>query len=295
MVRRLAYSASEREHWVSSAGGLVGILAVLWVSHIWLGGHGGVLAIASMGASAVLLFAAPHGALSQPWPVLGGHLVSALVGVTCARWLGGEPMLAASLAVALAIAAMYSLRCLHPPGGATALYAVLGGDAVHALGYGYLFSPVLLNVVVLLAVAVAFNYPFAWRRYPQCWHRRSGVTEPAEESMIPHSSLVYALSQLDTFVDVSEDDLQRIYQLALAGQPQPANEIASQLANLSRRVESAGSRLAGAFTHQAGSSDDGLADTQSGRLNPASPASRPPGRRRAEPARQAGLCTFPRS
>lgn len=234
MVRKLAYSVSEREHWVSSVGGLVGILAVLWVSHFWLGGHGGVLAIASMGASAVLLFAAPHGALSQPWPVLGGHLASALVGVTCARWLGGEPMLAASLAVALAIAAMYSLRCLHPPGGATALYAVLGGDAVHALGYGYVFSPVLLNVVVLLAVAVAFNYPFAWRRYPQCWHRRSDVSEPVEESMIPHSSLVYALSQLDTFVDVSEDDLQRIYKLALAGQPQPTREIAPQLANLSR-------------------------------------------------------------
>lgn len=220
MVRKLAYSVSEREHWISAMGGLVGILAVLWVGHIWLDGHGGVLAIASMGASAVLLFAAPHGTLSQPWPVFGGHLVSALIGVACARWLGAEPMLAASLAVALSIAAMYGLRCLHPPGGATALYAVLGGDAVHALGYGYVLSPVLLNVVVLLAVAVAFNYPFAWRRYPQCWHRRTQETvEPARESMIPHSNLVYALSQIDTFVDVSEEDLQRIYALALAGQP----------------------------------------------------------------------------
>ena len=217
MVRRLAYSVSEREHWISAAGGLAGILAVLWSSHWLLGsGEGSVLIIASMGASAVLLFAAPHGALSQPWPVLGGHLVSALIGVACARWLGAEPMLAASLAVALAIAAMYSLRCLHPPGGATALSAVLGGESVHALGYGYLFSPVLLNVVVLLAVAVAFNYPFAWRRYPQRWLRRAQpAAESAEESMIPHSSLVYALSQIDTFVDVSEDDLQRIYALAL--------------------------------------------------------------------------------
>ena len=216
MVRKLAYSVSEREHWISAAGGLIGILAALWTSHFWLDGHGGVLAIASMGASAVLLFAAPHGALSQPWPVLGGHAVSALIGVACARWLGSEPMLAASMAVALSIAAMYSLRCLHPPGGATALYAVLGGETVHALGYGYLFSPVLLNVVVLLAVAVAFNYPFAWRRYPQCWHRRAQASAaPVEESMIPHSSLVYALSQIDTFVDVSEEDLQRIYALAL--------------------------------------------------------------------------------
>ena len=227
MVRRLAYSVSEREHWISAFGGLVGILAVMWVSHVGLGGHGGALALGSMGASAVLLFAAPHGALSQPWPVLGGHLVSALVGVTCARWLGSEPMLAASLAVALAIAAMYSLRCLHPPGGATAMYAVLGGETVHALGYGYLFSPVLLNVVVLLAVA--FNYPFAWRRYPQCWHRRSQTSDaPAGESMIPHSNLVYALSQLDTFVDVSEEDLQRIYALALSGQSRSTPVTATQ-------------------------------------------------------------------
>ncbi|HWR76602.1 MAG TPA: HPP family protein [Thiobacillus sp.] len=223
MVRKLAYSASEREHWISAAGGLIGILAVLWSSHLWIDGHGGMLAIASMGASAVLLFAAPHGAMSQPWPVLGGHLVSALIGVTCARWLGGEPMLAASLAVALSIAVMYSLRCLHPPGGATALFAVLGGESVHALGYGYLFSPVLLNIIVLVSVAVLFNYPFAWRRYPQSWHRRTqAVVMPAEKSMIPHSSLVYALSQIDTFVDISEDDLQRIYALALGEQPQPA-------------------------------------------------------------------------
>jgi len=235
MVRRLAYSVSEREHWISAAGGLLGILAVLWTSHFWLDGHGGVLAIASMGASAVLLFAAPHGAMSQPWPVLGGHLVSALIGVTCARWLGGEPMLAASLAVALSIAAMYGLRCLHPPGGATALYAVLGGETVHALGYGYLFSPVLLNIVVLVTVAVVFNYPFDWRRYPQSWHQRTKpVAMTAEKSMIPHSSLVYALSQIDTFVDISEDDLQRIYALALAGQPQPAPEATSQPAEAVR-------------------------------------------------------------
>ena len=239
MGGKLAYSVSEREHWISAGGGLLGILAVLWVSHFWMGGHGGVLAVASMGASAVLLFAAPHGALSQPWPVLGGNVVSALIGVTCARWLGAEPMLAASLAVALSIAAMYSLRCLHPPGGATALYAVLGGETVHALGYGYVFSPVLLNVVVLLAVAVVFNYPFAWRRYPQCWHRAS--TQPdvpvdpvgaaQEKFMIPHSSLVYALSQLDTFVDVSEEDLLRIYALALAhAHPHQAETLPMRLA-----------------------------------------------------------------
>jgi len=231
MVRKIAYSVSEREHWVSAGGGLLGLLAVVWVSHIYLGAYAGGLVVASMGASAVLLFAAPHGAMSQPWSVLGGHLMSALAGVTCQRWLGAEPVLAASMAVAMAIFAMYTLRCLHPPGGATALYAVMGGDAVHALGYGYVFDPVLLNVAVLLTVAIAYNYPFAWRRYPQVWHRKTveAASAPAhqqaeEKAMIPHSDLVYALSQLDTFIDVSEEDLQRIYALALGHHHNPAPE-----------------------------------------------------------------------
>jgi len=215
MVRKLAYSVSEREQWISATGGLLGILAILLAGQFLPGNHGHALIIASLGASAVLLFAAPHGALSQPWPVLGGHMISALIGVSCARWLGGELMLAAALAVALSIAAMYSLRCLHPPGGATALYAVIGGETVHTIGYGYLLNPVLTNVIIILAVAVAYNYPFAWRRYPQSWcHRKQDPA--AEKCMIPHSRLVYALSQIDTFVDISEEDLQRIYALALA-------------------------------------------------------------------------------
>ncbi|MHB1145138.1 MAG: HPP family protein [Thiobacillus sp.] len=223
MVRKLAYSVSEREHWISASGGLLGMLAVWWISDLLLDSQGAVLVATSMGSTAVMLFAAPHGPMSQPWPLIGGHLVSALTGVACVQWLGSEHVLTAPLVVGLAIAAMYSLRCLHPPGGATALGAVLGGEPVHALGYSYVFSPVLLNSLVILAVAVAFNYPFAWRRYPQSWHRRlQASAAPAEESMIPHSSLVYALSQIDTFVDVSEEDLQRIYALALGPHPAPA-------------------------------------------------------------------------
>lgn len=222
---RLAYVTSEREHWISAAGGLIGILAMLWTSHALLGEHAGLFAVASMGASAVLLFAAPHGALSQPWPVLGGHLISAAIGVACAQ-LVPDPLIAASLAVALAIAAMYATRCLHPPGGATAFFAVMGGEPILALGWHYLFVPVLLNVVLLLIVAVIFNYPFAWRRYPQAWWQEAcgcdpddaACEAPGEKCLIPHSALVYALSQIDTFVDVSEEDLQRIYALALDAQ-----------------------------------------------------------------------------
>lgn len=218
---KIAYTVSEREHWISAAGGLLAIVALLWVGDWANGAHGGVMTTASMGASVILLFAAPHGAMSQPWAVFGGHLISALIGVACARWLGAEPILAGSLAVALSLAAMYSLRCLHPPGGATALYAVLGGPAVQSLGFAYVLSPVLLDVAVLLGVAVIFNYPFAWRRYPQVWFALKD--HPARQpDMIPHSNLVYALAELDTFVDISEEDLQRIYTLAMHGQQHPA-------------------------------------------------------------------------
>ena len=68
--------------------------------------------------------------------------------------------------MALAIGAMHYLRCIHPPGGATALSAVLGGPAIEALGLQFILTPVLLNVIVILTVAVLYNYLFYWRRYP---------------------------------------------------------------------------------------------------------------------------------
>ncbi len=232
MVRKLAYSVSEREHWISATGGLLGMLAVWWAGNLLLDSHAAVLVATSMGSTAVLVFASPHGPMSQPWPLVGGHVVSALVGVACMQWLGHDLMLAAGFAVGLSIAAMYSLRCLHPPGGATALYAVMGGDAVHALGYGYALNPVLLNALVILAVAVAYNYPFAWRRYPQGWARHR--TPKPEKAMIPHSRLVYALSQIDTFVDISEEDLQRIYELAMRDEAAPEHRAEALAAQSTR-------------------------------------------------------------
>jgi len=152
--------ATHTEKWLSTAGGLAGILGVALISQSQLGLAGSASIIASMGSSAVLLFAVPHGPLSQPWSVFGGHLVSAIVGVTCVKLIP-VPMLAAAIAVALAIGAMHYLRCIHPPGGATALGAVLGGDAVHQLGYQFVITPVMLNALTILLVALLFNAPFA--------------------------------------------------------------------------------------------------------------------------------------
>ena len=104
------------ERLVSAMGGFIGIFLVYGLSQHFLAAPDAPLMVASMGASAVLLFALPHGPLSQPWPLLGGHTLSALIGVSCAKFLPDQ-MLAAACAVALSIAMMQFLRCLHPPGG----------------------------------------------------------------------------------------------------------------------------------------------------------------------------------
>src|SRR5690606_34695683 len=112
--------------------------------------------IAPMGASSVLLFAVPSSPLAQPWSVIAGNTIAALIGVSCAKVVG-QPILAAGLAASLAIAAMFAFRFIHPPSGAVALTAVLGGPAVYELGYGFVLVPVALNSVLLLLTALVFN------------------------------------------------------------------------------------------------------------------------------------------
>jgi CBS domain-containing membrane protein len=221
-LRRFAGIGANRtghlEKWVSGAGGLTGILGVMLVSQAYLGMGGSAGLVASMGASAVLLFAVPHGPLSQPWAVFGGHLVSATIGVSCGM-LHTDPIIASALAVALAISAMYYLRCIHPPGGATALTAVAGGDAVHALGFHYVLTPVLLNVCVILLVAILFNWPFPWRRYPAVWAQRRNRPAAPEankqfEKSFTHAELASAAGTLDPSLGISKDMLDTLCSLA---------------------------------------------------------------------------------
>lgn len=197
-------AVSWKEKLVSVLGGIVSILLVVWISQDTLHLSGASMLIASMGASAVLLFAVPHGQLSQPWPVIAGHGFSALMGVTCARFIPNTP-LAAACAVGLAIGVMHQLKCIHPPGGATALTAVIGGPKVQALGYHFVWSPVLLNAVAMVSIAVAFNLMFRWRRYPAYLNRAPHSPEFTPE--ISHEAVVAALRQLDSFVDITEEDL----------------------------------------------------------------------------------------
>lgn len=207
--------ASHAEKLISSVGGFLGILVTIFVTTWFTGAGSLVYIVPSMGATAVLLFAVPHGALAQPWNVLGGHLTSALIGVACAQWIP-QISIAAAAAVGISVAAMYYLRCIHPPGGATALAAVIGGDSIQQLGYHYLLTPVLLNVAAILGVAVLFNALFQWRRYPAALMHtaKASPRPPLDYAPVDHADLVYALSQIDSFIDVTEDDLLKIYQLA---------------------------------------------------------------------------------
>lgn len=140
-----------------SLGAIVGLLITGFVCQMAFGSIGDLPAlVAPMGASTVLLFAAPQSPLARPWCCIGGNTSSALVGVTCAAWIG-DPLIAAAVACGLAIGLMISLGCLHPPGGAVALTAVIGGPSIHAMGYGFAIWPVAVNSLLLLAAALAFN------------------------------------------------------------------------------------------------------------------------------------------
>jgi len=197
------------ERFFSAIGALLGIAGCWGISLYFVGPQSTPLIIAAVGAGAVLLFAVPGGPLSQPWPALGGYLVSAIVGVTCAQWISAT-WLAASLAVGLAILVMHYTRCLHPPGGATALVAVIGGPDVHALGYAYVLEPVMLNALTLFGVALLFNNIVTHRRYPAAWGRTLAAPPQVSASGILPEHVRAALTDMDMVEDVSEEDLLNI-------------------------------------------------------------------------------------
>jgi CBS-domain-containing membrane protein len=128
-----------------------------------------LMVIGSFGASAVLVYGAIRSPLAQPRNLVGGHIISALIGVTCCKLFPDQPWLASSLAVATAIAAMHATKTLHPPGGATALIAVIGSAKIHALGYLYVFIPVGIGALVMLVIALFINNIPAKRSYPEFW------------------------------------------------------------------------------------------------------------------------------
>ncbi len=201
-----------RELGRSSLGALLGLaltaLITGWILHDPLAT---LLLIAPMGASSVLLFAVPASPLAQPWSIIGGNLLAALIGVACHRWIPSA-VLSAALAGALAIAAMLALRCLHPPSGAVALTAVLVGRAIHQLGFAYALYPVALNTLLLLGTALAFN-PLFGRRYPHAGSARVPSPQPlpqAHTTGFSAEDLDLVLRRHREVLDISRDDLEDI-------------------------------------------------------------------------------------
>ena len=200
-------------------GTLIAIFLTSIVTRLALGpGTSLPMLIAPMGASAVLLFALPSSPLAQPWSLIGGNIVSASVGVACAALLGNTPA-AAALAVAVSIGAMFALRCLHPPGGAIALTAVLGGPAIHAAGFQFVLTPVAVNSLLMLLVAVVFNNATR-RRYP---HRAQAETAnkhktadapPGARLGFTSQDLDDVIKQYNEVLDVDRDDLGSLFMQA---------------------------------------------------------------------------------
>ncbi len=153
-------------------GAFLGILLVSVIGRCLAStGTTNLFLIGSFGASAVLIYGAPMAEFSQPRNLVGGHVISAIVGVTVFTFLGDRTILAGPTAVSLAIVAMHFTRTLHPPGGATALIAIIGGGKIHSLGYLYVLSPVLIGAILMLLVALLVNNMSSnpKRHYPVYW------------------------------------------------------------------------------------------------------------------------------
>jgi CBS domain-containing membrane protein len=208
-------TASGREQLRAGIGAIVGLMLTGFMSYFLFNGKSGMaFLVAPMGASSVLLFGVPASPLAQPWSVFGGNVVSALVGVTCAQAID-NPMLAAPMAGGLAILCMFLMRCLHPPGGAVALTAVLAGPAVHAAGYEFAFVQVGLNTALMVFAALAYNN-LTGRRYP---HTQQSSMQPVHDTHdpLPTERVGFTRADLDAVLksygqvlDVSRDDLEDI-------------------------------------------------------------------------------------
>ncbi len=155
-----------KENFWSFLGSFIGIGIIAFLQNLYFTEHDNLFLIGSFGASCVLIYGVIQSPLAQPRNLIGGHLVSAIIGVTVCKLLPDVLWLTAPLAVSLSIIAMQYTKTLHPPGGATALIAVTGSAKIKALGYFYVFFPVLTGVIILLLIALVVNNLTANRKYP---------------------------------------------------------------------------------------------------------------------------------
>ncbi|WP_304896823.1 HPP family protein [Methylicorpusculum sp.] len=193
------------------------ILLVSWVTRYFSPSSVSPIIVASMGASAVILFIIPNSPLAQPWPLVGGQLVSALAGM-CSAQIIPDTVLASACAVAGSVLLMLLLRCLHPPGAATALTPVMAGDSITSLGYGFVLMPVGLNVVIMLILAIAFNRWLLGHSYPvHSQHliskkvRLNPIVVEQQRTGFSEQDMEQALENMDAFMDVTAADLSKLF------------------------------------------------------------------------------------
>lgn len=154
------------EHFWSFIGAFTGIGLIAFLQSYQLSEHENIFLIGSLGASSVLIYGAIQSPLAQPRNLIGGHFISALIGVTVFKIFPNIVWITAPLAVSLSIVLMQMTKTLHPPGGATALIAIIGSEKVKSLGYWYAFSPILSGAIILYIVALIFNNITPNRKYP---------------------------------------------------------------------------------------------------------------------------------
>lgn len=155
-----------REHFWAFLGSFIGIGTIAFLQSKSFSSTDNLILIGSFGASSVLVYGVIQSPLAQPRNLVGGHLISAVIGVSVYRFLPDIIWLTAPLAVSLSIVLMQVTKTLHPPGGATALIAVIGSEKIKSLGYLYVLSPVLSGALILLLVALIFNNITSKRNYP---------------------------------------------------------------------------------------------------------------------------------
>jgi len=207
--------ANLRDRMIACFGALLGICLTGFITAAILGKSIALpIIVAPIGASAVLIFAVPASPLAQPWSIIGGNVISALVGITVMQFVDNQ-LLAIGLGVGLAIAAMSFSRCLHPPGGAAALTAIIGGPAVTDLGYQFALIPVGLNSAMLVILGIAFHkltrrkYPHVPTTVPVNTHKTSDL--PASLRVGFNSDDVSkALETIDETFDIDPSDLDRL-------------------------------------------------------------------------------------
>jgi CBS domain-containing membrane protein len=195
---------------------LAGGIAMLWLAFaLQYLPHSGypLIMLGSMAASAVLLFAAPHSPFSQPWNLVGGHLLSALAGWLAILFIP-DHTIAAGVAVGVAILLMHYMNCLHPPGAATALTIVLSGVQYQSMGWKWLAMIVFANTVISLSLALLFNNLLPGRRYPA---QAVTLIPKASPTVIPDpADIEWAAQQMAGVIDISTADLCAIYDKAQA-------------------------------------------------------------------------------